>query len=80
MSIKRKFTTILGIGSLLLLLSALFSGAVLGNDDEGSGPPLNLTPFSRVAVIGPVADPVRRVWRGRGGGDGHCDLCSGRKR
>ena len=58
MSRKRKLTSILGIGSLLLLLSAVFGGPVLGSGDEGGGGGFSLTPFSRVAVIGPVFDPV----------------------
>ena len=56
MDMKSKFTTTWGLGSLLFVLAALFSGSALG--EEGNGNVLNLTPFSRVAVIGPISDPV----------------------
>jgi len=58
MSRKRELTSTWGIGGLLLLLAAVFSGPVLGSDDEGGGGGFGLTPFSRVAVIGPFFDPV----------------------
>jgi len=40
------------LASLALVLTALLSGRALGNDA------LDLTPFTRVAVIGPISDPV----------------------
>ena len=55
MSGKCKFRPIWGLGSLLLLLVALFTGAA-------SAQSLDLTPFSRVAVLGPIADPVERCF------------------
>ena len=54
---SRRFNVRWGLGSLLLVLAALFSGSALGSED-GGGKALNLTPFSRVAVIGPVLDPL----------------------
>ncbi len=50
----KKLTPIWGLGGLLLMLAALFSGSALGQ--QGA---LGLTPFTRVAVIGPIADPVQ---------------------
>jgi uncharacterized protein (DUF302 family) len=42
--------------SLALVLTALLSGPALG--DEVGGGALDLTPFTRVAVIGPISDPL----------------------
>lgn len=52
MSVK----TIWGLGGPLLALAVLFSGFTLA--DEGAENALNLTPFTRVAEIGPIVDPV----------------------
>jgi uncharacterized protein (DUF302 family) len=47
-----------GLASLLIGLALLFSGAAFGSPDKGAGRSVLLTPFSRVALIGPIRDPV----------------------
>jgi uncharacterized protein (DUF302 family) len=44
------------LASLALAIAAFFSGPTFGSQIGGGA--LNLTPFTRVAVIGPISDPV----------------------
>ena len=44
------------LASLALAITAFLSGPALGNQIGGGA--LDLTPFTRVAVIGPISDPV----------------------
>ncbi len=46
------------LSSLLFSLVLTFSNAALSSQDEHHGGGFSLTPFSRVAVIGPIDDPV----------------------
>jgi len=47
-----------GFASLLVGLALLFSGTAFSSSDKGAGGSVLLTPFSRVALIGPIRDPV----------------------
>ena len=53
---NKRFINLFGSASLLFALAALLSGPVLADKDAGGGTALNLTPFARVAEIGPIAD------------------------
>jgi len=50
-------TRFAGLSGLVLVAAALLSGGVLADKGNGGGNSLNLTPFARVAEIGPISDP-----------------------
>lgn len=58
MTLRNARRHLTGPATLLFALTAAFSTAALGSDDDKGGVGFSLTPFSRVAVIGPYSDPV----------------------
>jgi len=58
MTLRNARRHLTGPATLLFALAAAFSTAALGSDDEKGGVGFSLTPFSRVAVIGPYSDPA----------------------
>ena len=58
MTLRNARRHLTGPATLLFALTAAFSTAALGSDDEKGGVGFSLTPFSRVAVIGPYSDPA----------------------
>jgi hypothetical protein len=54
----RKLRRLAGIAGLLVGTTMLFTGTALGVSGQGERQSVLLTPFSRVAVIGRISDPV----------------------
>jgi hypothetical protein len=54
----RKLRRLTGFAGLLVGMTMLCTGTALGASGQGERQSVLLTPFSRVAVIGPISDPV----------------------